>query len=248
MYKRTLFDRLGPDASNIIRAVSCGLMVFALTIPMYATAAQKRQPPLGGWTFIWVIGYSLLTAMFASGFGLGVAHIAAKAWKHFAVDGTSTPYKEQYSYQQALVMRGDVDGALESYEAVIAERADAVDPRIRAAELYSRERKNHSRAADLFRQVQRISIVTTGEDVYATNRLVDLLTGPLDDPGRALVELRRLVERYPSSPAAAHARSAIAALKQTLQRRSGLLIDSGTPSDTRRGDTPAVSAETDIPS
>jgi hypothetical protein len=220
MYKRTLFDRLGPDAANIIRAVSYGLMVFALTVPMYATAAQKHQPPLGGWTFIWVIGYSLVTATFASGFGLGVAHIAANAWKRVAVDGSSTPYKEQYSYEQALVMRGDVDGALESYEAVIAERPDAVDPRIRGAELYSRERKNHVRAAELFRQVQRIPTVTAGEDVYATNRLVDLLTGPLADPGRALVELRRLVDQYPSSPAAAHARDVIAALKPRVHGES----------------------------
>ncbi|HLJ18563.1 MAG TPA: tetratricopeptide repeat protein, partial [Stellaceae bacterium] len=115
--------------------------------------------------------------------------------------------------QQALVMRGQIDAALASYEAVIAERPDAVDARLRAAEVYLKERADHRRAAELFRAVQRIATITPGQDVYVTNRLVDLLTGPLDDPGRALVELRRLIERYPDSPAAGHARQALAALR-----------------------------------
>jgi hypothetical protein len=42
---------------------------------------------------------------------------------------------------------------------------------------------------------------------------VDLLNGPLNEPGRALVELRRLIEKYPASAGADHARDALAALK-----------------------------------
>ena len=45
----------------------------------------------------------------------------------------------------------------------------------------------------------------TGQYAYATNRLVDLLTGPLNDPGRAMGELRRLIDRAPQSPAAVNA-------------------------------------------
>jgi len=55
-----------------------------------------------------------------------------------------------------------------------------------------------------------------GQDIYATNRLVDLLTGPLRDPGRAAVELRRLIERHPESTAATHARAALARIKQRI--------------------------------
>jgi hypothetical protein len=61
--------------------------------------------------------------------------------------------------------------------------------------------------------VQRRQGITAGDDIYATNRLVDLLTGPLGDPARALTELRRLIDTYPSLPATAHARSALATLK-----------------------------------
>ena len=79
------------------------------------------------------------------------------------VDGASTPYVEQYSYQQALVMQGRVDDALASFEAIIAERPDR-DRRAppRGGALYDRERKNFARAAALFREVQRIAIGVPG--------------------------------------------------------------------------------------
>ena len=113
--------------------------------------------------------------------------------------GTSTPYREQYSLPTGARHARRARRSARSFEAVIAEKPEAIDPRIKAAELYARDKGNHQRAAELFREVQRIATVTPGEDVYATNRLVDLLTGPLADPGRALVELRRLIDRYPGS-------------------------------------------------
>jgi hypothetical protein len=206
-YKPTLFDRHGPAAYQIVVGVAYGVMIFGLvTGVLLSQVGFKWWVPIAG----------AIVGTAAGGAGWAIGELAGGAWKRFAVDGTSTPYKEQYSYQQALVMRGQLDEALESFEAVIAEKPDAVDPRIRAAELYSRDKRDHTRAAELFREIQRIPIVTPGEDVYATNRLVDLLTGPLDDPARALSELRRLIDKYPESAAALHARTALAALKERV--------------------------------
>jgi Uncharacterized protein conserved in bacteria len=109
--------------------------------------------------------------------------------------------------------QGRLDEALASFESVIRDNPERVDARIRAAELYSREAGNPQRAAELFREAQRISTITSGQDVHVSHRLVDLLIGPLNDPGRALVELRRLIERYPGTPAALRAREALATLK-----------------------------------
>ena len=72
------------------------------------------------------------------------------------------------------------------------------------------------RAAALFREVQRAEGVTPAQDIYVSNRLIDLLLGPLDQPRRALVELRRIADRYPSSNAAMHARTAIVTIKHRL--------------------------------
>jgi tetratricopeptide (TPR) repeat protein len=203
-YKKTLFDRHGPGAVQHLRAFGYGLMVFGLVTGTLLSRV--------GWQW-WVLPVGVIAGAAVGGMGFVLGELAGGTWKHFVVDGASTPYKEQYSYQQALVMRGQLDEALESFEAVIAEKPQEVDPRTKAAELYAREKKNHKRAAELFREIQRIETVTPGEYIYATNRLVDLLTGPLNDPGRALVELRRLIDRYPESTAANHAREALAVLK-----------------------------------
>jgi hypothetical protein len=212
LYKPTLFDCNGPDAKFLLQGAGYVVLIFALTLVLFTVLTWKLQlHGLAAAAFI-LIGASGSAA--AVGW-LALRFVAAvgNTWMRFAVDGTSTPYKEQYSYQQTLVMQGRLDDALESFEAVIAEQPEAVDPRIRAAELYARDKANPGRAAELFREVQRIESVSTGEFVYATNRLVDLLNGPLGEPGRALVELRRLIERHPGSAAASYARAVLATLK-----------------------------------
>jgi hypothetical protein len=203
-YKKTLFDRQGPAAADFLRAGGYGFMVFGVVS--------------GGsilfFGFSWMtIGLGALAGVATGGLGLALGGASGHAWKHLFVSGGSTPYAEQYSYQQALVMQGKLDEALESFEAVMKERPGAVDVRIRAAELYAREKGDNERAAALFREAQRIATITAGEDVYVSNRLVDLLAGPLQQSGRALVELRRLIEHYPNTAAASHARAALAQLK-----------------------------------
>jgi hypothetical protein len=188
----------------MLRAFGYGVMIFGLVFGVVISRTGFH------W---WTMPVAVAAGAFGGGSGWMLSALVGGAWKRFMVDGTSTPYREQYSYQQSLVMQGRVDDALESFEAVIAEQPDEIDPRVKAAELYVREKANHQRAAELFREVQRIAAVTPGQDIYVTNRLVDLLTGPLADPGRALVELRSLVERYPRTPAAQHARDALNALK-----------------------------------
>jgi tetratricopeptide (TPR) repeat protein len=210
-YKLTLFDRHGPDAALLIRAWMYGLATCALFLPLAALALKKGPLAFLG---------SVAAGGFALKIGLSTSSGAGKLFARFTMGSDTTPYKEQYSREQALVMRGEVDEALRSFEAIIAENPNAVDPRFKAAELYAKERGEYRRAAELFREVQRIEPRTSGEDIYATNRLVDLYTGPLSDPGRALVELRRLIERHPQSPAATHARTALAALKSRVHSES----------------------------
>jgi tetratricopeptide (TPR) repeat protein len=216
-YKRTLFDHHGPAAFDYMRVWSYGALVFGLTV-----AAITLRLGFRWWTIPVAAVASAVVGMLA----WLAANAAGNAWKHVAIDGGSTPYVEQYSQQQALVMQGRLDDALASFESVLRDRPDSVDARIRAAELYTREAGNHHRAAELFREAQRIPTITPGQDVQISHRLVDLLTGPLNDPGRALVELRRLIERYPGTPAALRAREALATLKaRYFGKRDATLFD-----------------------
>jgi hypothetical protein len=123
-------------------------------------------------------------------------------------------YVRDFSYQEALAARGDVAGALASYEAVMRDSPADPEPRLRAAELCAKGGQDLQRAATLFRSVQGIPGVPAERLLYASHRLVDLYLGPLAEPGRALVELRRIIERFPGSAAAAQARTALTKLKQ----------------------------------
>jgi tetratricopeptide (TPR) repeat protein len=203
-YNPTLFDRHGPAALDYIRAWAYGAIVFGLVVAAFTLRVGFM------W---WTIPVGLAVGAAAGALGLFMARSVGNTWKHLTMDGSTTPYIEQYSALQALVMQGKLDEALASFESVIKERPETIEARIRAAEMYSRQKGNHHRAAELLREVQRIPTITQGHDVYVAHRLVDLFTGPLNEPGRALVELRRLIERYPRSAAADRAREALATLK-----------------------------------
>jgi hypothetical protein len=206
-YRPTLFDRHGPAAADRLRVVGYGVMVFCCTLGLFTM--------LGGGLSIWGFVMGLAGGLFATGAMAAMSKAAGDAWAHATMSGASTPYEDQYSYQQSLVMQRKIDEALASYEDVIATSPNAVAPRMLAAELYAKH-DGARRAAELLREVQRMRTVTSGEDINATNRLVDLLAGPLRDPGRACVELRRLIDRYPGTGAATHARRALARIKASM--------------------------------
>ena len=216
-YKTTLFDREGPDAGITIRAYSYAAIGGGVSIPMFiGFGVMYGLSPL---KFIALVLLGPLLLTFA------VAQAALQQMRgveivgHAILAGTnSTPYTEQYSYQQALVMQGRLAEALESYEAIIAEPESALDVRIRAAELYSREAKRHDRAAELLQAVLRDPRCTANEEVYAANRLADLQSAYLGQPGRALVTLRRIADRYAGTPVGDRAREAIRAMKALPQR------------------------------
>ena len=213
-YKLTFFDRHGPDGALRLKAFGYAAMVFGLTIPLFGAAAAKMGlvSPAPALLFILVCSLVSSAAAYYSGFHVGTA--VGDSVRAVTISGASTPYTDQFSYQQALVMQGKVDEALESFEAIISERPSSVDARIRAAELYASKKGNARRAADLFRDAQGVPSISPGEDLYVTHRLVDLYTGPLSTPSRALIELRRLIDRYPDSPAGARAREALTRLKK----------------------------------
>ena len=151
----------------------------------------------------------------------------------FAVSGKDTPAEADYSMEQSLAERGDVAGALSLYEARFTSSPDDAEARLRAAELYARAADNPRRAAELFNEARRIAGATPQRDLYATNRLIDLYTGPLATPARALGELRRLIDRYPNSAVGAQARATLATLKAELQ--AGVESGERTASDSRDG-------------
>jgi len=207
-YTPALFDRHGPAAASMLRAWSYGAMVFALTISGVLLVSHRL---------------SLTTLLVGAVFGavvtgttLGLSGIAGAAFNRLMVSGASTPYDEQFSYQAALVMRGQVDDALASYEAIIAEHPTLVPARLRAAALHASRGNNPQRAAELLRETLRIPGLGARDHISASTRLIELLAGPLGEPGRAMVELRRLIDRHPNTDSAARAKLMLAELKEQM--------------------------------
>lgn len=220
-YKPSRFDRGGADAALKARALSYAVMVGTLvTVAMLAMAAQGGK--IGGGTVLGALTVGAISGSLAGYAGLAIGAGAGAVAKAVTLpSGKTTPYEEQFSYQASLEARGDVPAALESWEALIAERPEAVAPRMRAAELYATRGANPQRAAELFKEIRAIPGVSARDAVYAASRLVDLYDGRLNDPGRALVELRRIIETHPGTPVAQHAREALPRLKARLMAERG---------------------------
>lgn len=213
MFRNPIASNTDPDELQDRRATMMGLLMAApFTVIGFLLGSMLG---FDGWQ---VIAFALccagITALFVKHISLFWANMASGAVKHALMpSGNSTPYQKQFSYQEAMAMRGDVAGALESFEALIQESPGDVEVRLRTADLYLSSKHNPRRAAELLKEVQGMEQVQPHQYVYAANRLVDLYLGALHEEGRALVELRKLVERYPGSPVAAQAREAIANLK-----------------------------------
>ena len=214
-YRRTWFDKYGPDAGLYMRSVGYGLLSIPLAAIILGNAADTMH--LGPVASVLLMVVGIVVAYVVSVFGgIAIMKAAAAPAGRIYGGGNASPYEEQYSQEQALVMQRRVDEALALYEHRIALEPTNVAARTRAADLYAGEGGNPRRAAELFREVQRIPGITASEGLYASNRLADLYSGPLGEPGRAVVELRRLIDLYPSSPGAAQARIGLAQLKARL--------------------------------
>ena len=217
-YKITFMDRHGPEGANRLKAYGYGLVVFGVSAPMFIALSMKLgYGPLG--LILMTLGGGSTLGVMAARVGLGGGQVAADVAEYVTAGGSSTPYEEQFSREQALVMQRDYAGALQLFEERIAKTPGEPRVRIAAADLYATHGANPGRAAELYRDVQRIPRVGSGHDIYATNKLADLYLGALRQPGRALVEFRRLIDRYPGSVAAHHAKAAIANLKPDLVNR-----------------------------
>jgi tetratricopeptide (TPR) repeat protein len=216
-YKTTFFDRHGPAGELRLKAIGHAIMVFGTVFGAAFLAGSiagvnlfKPLPLL-----MTLVGALTLSAI--AFFGSSALDSAAgTAARVFTAGASSTPYEEQFSQEQALVMQRDYAGALELFEQRIQLAPNEPRVRLAAADLYATHGANPKRAAELYREVQRSPEVVSGHDIYASNKLADLYLGALKEPGRALVEFRRLIERYPGSTAADHARRALDNLKSDL--------------------------------
>jgi len=121
---------------------------------------------------------------------------------------------------EAEIQGGHYSTAFALLEQQIAETPANADLRVFAADLYAKAGEP-TRAVEILRGVQHMEHLDAITDIVVAHRLVDLLLGPIGEPARALVELRRIVVKYPASNAAKLARTTLTTLKANSASNEG---------------------------
>lgn len=194
--------------SGILHGIVSGFTGFIFTPLLQA------RGHLPGGLLVWLAGTAI-----AFGIGAGIARGVLQgtgrvAKSIYAPDGDTTRYTPTYSHIEALEVRGDLDGAAAAWDQAILESPDSAVTIVRAADFQLRARKDAERARALYTQARATGAGTDDLKRYVQQKLVDLYLGPLRDEGRALVELRRLIEGFPGTREAESARQTLAELKR----------------------------------
>ena len=117
-----------------------------------------------------------------------------------------------FSGIETLAVRGHPQAAAEAYAERARNPAERVEATLRRAALLAGPLTEPETAAVEVEGLR--SHPLSGRDDFRVGlALVDLYDHHLDDPGRAMAELRRLIDRYPTASGARRLRAAPSALK-----------------------------------
>jgi hypothetical protein len=117
-----------------------------------------------------------------------------------------------YSAIETLVARGHITAAAEAYAERAREPRERVDATLRRAKLLA-ESLGSAETAAVELDGLRSHPLSGRDDFRVGLALVELYEHHLADPGRAMAELRRLIDHHPSARDARRLRTALAALK-----------------------------------
>ncbi len=138
----------------------------------------------------------------------------------YAPSGERTKYTPTFSHIDALEARGDLEGAARAWADACLEQGDNAMVLVRAADFQLRTMKDPQAAHELYRRARALDTSSTDLRRYISQKLVDLYLGPLYDRGRAMAELRRLIDTFPDTGEADAARQTLAGLKADDRRQA----------------------------
>jgi hypothetical protein len=117
-----------------------------------------------------------------------------------------------YSSIETLAVRGHYQAAADEYAERARNHSERVEATLRRAVLLAGPLAEPETAAVELDSL-RAAPLSRDDDFRVGLALVELYEHQLGDPGRAMTELRRLIDRYPSARDARRLRAALSALK-----------------------------------
>jgi tetratricopeptide (TPR) repeat protein len=185
----------------------CLVMGVATLLTLLEVVLFLNWAPLlaafAGWAF--VLLYGVLE--------VGILHRGASTVAALTLpSGAATPSVNQHSNIQALVAKGRIAEAAEAYRQVIALQPGDLVACEQLAQLALRELKDWELALFALRAAEQRSPEPRRRAGYAL-LAANVYRDNLKDYGKTLVELRRVLERYPDVPNADALRREIEELK-----------------------------------
>jgi len=166
---------------------------------------------VGGLIFLFtsVLGAPVVPAVtLAIGFGvlysLGAEYLVfGSAGDHIANllgvgRGWSGAKKSDFSYAEALEIRGDFEGAAKIYKDAIWKRKRDPLPYLRLARIRTRAGL-HQEATDILRQALGVARFSAQGEALAVREIHEISSNRLGDPSRATPDLARYLERQPEA-------------------------------------------------
>lgn len=205
--------------SLLHRGIPQGILVGVIGLLFTGLLQARGHLPghplvtLAGGIVLGLIGGGINRAMFAAG--------EKAATAVYVPSGDTTRYTPTFSHIEAMEVRGDLDGAARAWDTACAEDPTNALTMVKAADFHLRLRKDPAAALERYRKAREMG--TGREDLrrYVQQKIVDLfLTGPLTDHGRAMVELRRLIDGFPGTREAEGARQTLDELKRARTEAS----------------------------
>lgn len=180
-------------------------LFFTVLLQVKGYLPGSMPVTLGGGVVGFFIGRTIARTLFGAG--------AQLVTSVYSPSGDTTKYTPTFSHIEALEIRGDLDGAAAAWDSAVAENPDSVLTLVRAADFHLRLRQDPTAALERFLRARALGSGAADTRRYVQQKIVDLYLGPLRDDGRAMAELRRLIDGHPGSREAEGARAALAELK-----------------------------------
>jgi hypothetical protein len=146
------------------------------------------------------------------GFTSGVLEPVIEGFFHLVANAGLMRAGGGYSPVETLVARGQYQAAAEAYAERARNRHERVEATLRRAALLAGP-LGHPETAAVELDSLRAAQLSSRDDLRVGLALVELYEHQLHDPGRAMGELRRLIDRYPTAQGARRLRTALGELK-----------------------------------
>ena len=183
------------------------IMAGATLLAVIEAILLMSWAPVGaaglGWVFVVVYALMQSTALEKGGGAIGAIT---------APSGSSTPSVAQHSNIEAMEARGEYEKAAQAYKDVITTQPDDIVACEKLGQLAMRQLKDYETAVWAYRQAEQRMAEPRRKLGYALI-IAGLYRDSLRDNGKAIVELRKVLQLYPGAPNAAQLRAELEELK-----------------------------------